>query len=406
VRPGIWKPWKNRAKWKAGHATGRHMKSLFELREGFARLFRKGGTRIEPRGKSRGTVVISYITWPFREGWDSLRGRGHTNAYEVVVMAEAFTNEGFRVEVTDWKDRGFILPDDCRVVVDLHANLGHWQSRIPKGCKRILHATGMHWLTANLSELERLRNLSERKGVDLLPRRQVEPTESAGIADGIVVLGNQATIDSYRFSGKPVTRVPISSAYEFSWPADRDEEKARTRFLWLGSYGMVHKGLDLVLEAFSRMPELGLTVCGRPEKEEDFYRLYQKELQNTPNIRLQGWVDMASEEFKDIACSHASVVYPSCSEGGAGSVIHCMHAGMLPVCTDGASVDLGDFGVRVQSGTVQHIMDACRLVASLPAAEVRPRARAAYEHVRTVHTRERFRENYRKFAERITEGIL
>ena len=35
---------------------------------------------------------------------------------------------------------------------------------------------------------------------------------------------------------------------------------------------MVHKGLDLVLEAFAGMPEYHLTVCGPVAKEKDFER--------------------------------------------------------------------------------------------------------------------------------------
>jgi glycosyltransferase involved in cell wall biosynthesis len=225
-------------------------------------------------------------------------------------------------------------------------------------------------------------------------------------ADHVVVLGNEFTRQTFLFGGKPVTRVPISSAYEFPWPERRDFELARKRFLWVGSYGMVHKGLDLALDAFAEMPDLELTVCGRPEKEDDFHRLYGTLLLKTPNIRLHGWLDMASPDFLEIARTHAAVIYPSSAEGGAGSVIHCMHAGILPICTTEASIDLQDFGIPVESATVAAVKKSCRSVADMPAGEVEARARRAYEHVRAVHTRERFRENYRAFAERITEGIL
>jgi hypothetical protein len=48
---------------------------------------------------------------------------------------------------------------------------------------------------------------------------------------------------------------------------------------------MVHKGLDLVLEAFADMPEYHLTVCGPIQKEQDFERAYYRELYQVPNIR-------------------------------------------------------------------------------------------------------------------------
>jgi len=361
---------------------------------------------LDPAGSARGSTVISYLGWPFREGWNSPKARGHTNAFEVVAMAEAYRDLGFRVEVTDWDNTGYVPPGDCRIAVDIHGNLERWRGSLPPACKRILHATGPHWLFWNHAELTRLQAVRDRHGIALRPRRQVEPSRGVESADEVVVLGNEFTRSSFLFGGKPVTRVPISSAYEFPWQDGRDWERARRKFLWVGSYGMVHKGLDLALDAFAALPDLELTVCGRPEKEDDFFRLYEKLLLKTPNIRLHGWLDMAAPDFAEIARTHAAVVYPSSAEGGAGSVIHCMHAGMLPVCTAEASIDLEDFGVPVESGTVEAVRHACRTVAEMPAAEVEARARGAYEHVKKAHTREQFRKNYRTFAERMAEGIL
>jgi len=361
--------------------------------------------RREPAGKPRGCVAISYIAWPFVEGFDSPKARGHTNAYEVTVMAEAWRETGFRVEIVDWDDVSYVPPADCRIAIDIHGNLECWEGVLPAECRRILHATGPHWLFWNHAELARLQSVQARKGIALKPRRQVEPSRGVEVADEVVVLGNDFTRQSFLFGGKPVTRVPISSAYEFSWPQGRDFDGAHKKFLWVGSYGMVHKGLDLALDAFAGMADLELTVCGRPEKEADFHHLYERQLLKTPNIHLHGWLDMAAPDFAEIARTHAAVIYPSSAEGGAGSVIHCMHAGMLPICTTEASIDLGDFGAAVESGTVEAVQKACRAVAEMPAGEVEGRARAAYEHARRVHTRERFRENYKKFAERMTQGI-
>ncbi|MCX6970114.1 MAG: glycosyltransferase [Verrucomicrobia bacterium] len=381
---------------------------LNKLQRAYSLVFPRKQTviRREPAGKPRGCVAISYITWPLVEGYESPKARGHTNAYEVIVMAEAFRDLGFRVEVVDWDNTDYHPPADCRIVVDIHSNLERWKESLPPGCKRILHATGPHWLLWNHAELSRLQGVRDRRGVALAPRRQVPPSRGVEAADHVVVLGNEFTRKTFLFGGKPVTRVPISSAYEFPWPERRDFELARRKFLWVGSYGMVHKGLDLALDAFAEMPNLELTVCGRPEKEEDFYRLYGDLLLKTPNIRLHGWLDMASPDFLEIARTHAAVIYPSSAEGGAGSVIHCMHAGILPICTTEASIDLQNFGVPVESATVTAVKKSCRSIADMPSAAVEVRARAAYDHVRNVHTRERFRENYRTFAERIAEGVV
>lgn len=366
---------------------------------------RHGTVVLEGHYMKRGTAVISYLTWPFLEGLDSPKVRGHTNAYEVREMAAAFVELGFRVEVTDWNNSSYRPPSDCRIAIDLHSNLERWSRLLPPTCKKVMHATGCHWKILNNGELLRLEGMKERKGVHLKPRRQVEPSNATESADMIVVLGNDYTMESYRFCGKPLVRVPISSAYEFPEITARDTEKAKKRFLWIGSYGMVHKGLDLVLDAFAEMPDMELTICGRPEKEDDFFRLFQRELKHTSNIRLHGWIDMSSPEFLEISRTHAAVVYPSSSEGGAGSVIHCMHAGMVPICTREASVDLGDFGVMIKEGSVQAVKEACRAFASMDPEEVELRARKSYEYVRQFHTRDQFAKNYRAFARELTKDL-
>lgn len=360
---------------------------------------------LKPDGTSRGVVSLSYITWPFSLGINAPRAMGHTNPFETITIAESFRKEGFEVQVVDYDNTDYVPPSNCRVAVDIHSNLERWHETLPADCVRVLHATGSHWLLWNHAELTRLRAIRDRKGIALEPRRHVLPSRGSEVANHISILGNQYTMDSFRFAGKPITRVPLSSAVEHDWLEGRDFEKTRRKFLWLGSYGMVHKGLDLVLDAFADMPELELTVCGRPEKEGDFYRLYRRELHDLPNIHHAGWMDMTSPAFVDIARNHASIIYPSAAEGGAGSVLHAMHAGMIPLTTWESSVDLGDFGLAIAKGDVESVKTAARQLAALPASEVEQRARASYDHVRSVHTRPLFAENYQRFARKVSEGL-
>lgn len=353
---------------------------------------------LSAKGECRGCVAISYITWPFREGLDSPLARGHTNGFEVLAMAQSWQNLGFRVEIVDWKNRQYQPPDDCLVAIDIDRNLERWSPLLSSCCMKIFHATGPTWIDVNRAELGRLQSIRERKGVTLQQRRYVQPFRAAEVADEIVVLGNAYTVSTFGPERKNVTRIPISSAYEFDWPGTREWASAKKKFLWISSYGMVWKGLDLVLDAFAGMPELQLTVCGRPEKEDDFFSLYRRELLETPNISLRGWMDMASADFADLRRSHGSVVHVPSSEGGAGNVIHCMHTGLLPVCNYESSIDLADFGVFVEQPSVEAVRLACRTVAAMTDEEIDRRARAAYDHVRKFHTRDEFQKNYQSYA--------
>lgn len=320
-------------------------------------------------------------------------------------MAEIFVAEGCRVDVVERNDPRVVPQLAYDVVVDIHRNLERWSPHLSASCLKVLHVTGAHWLTQNVAEMERLLALRERRGLSLQPRRQAPPVAAIEAADCATVLGNAFTLESFAFARKPLHRIPISSAYEFDWVNEKNWGAARKKFLWLGSFGMVHKGLDLVLEAFAGMPDLELTVCGRPEKEADFFGLYERELTGFANIHHAGWVDPDSEIFTHIRETHGAVVYPSCSEGGGGAVIHCLHAGMLPVVTRAASVDIGSFGVDIGAGTVEAVRNAVRLVSELAPHELEARSRAAWEHAREHHTRHHFRENYRAFVRDLLSGM-
>ena len=359
------------------------------------RFRREPVVRFDPAGKSRGTVAISYILEPFVAGADL---RGHTNAFECHEIAMAFRELGFGVEVVDYRNRTYTPPDDTRVAIDIHSNLERWHPGLPDGCRRVLHATGAHWLTWNTAECQRLLGVFERRGRCLAPRRTAEPSRAIEVCDSAAVIGNEWTLGTFAHAGKPLHRVLLSSAYTYDWDDRRDFESARRSFVWLGSFGMVHKGLDLALEAFARMPEYQLTVCGRPEKESDFFDTYRRELTELENIRHAGWTDLSSAGFEEIRRTHAGMIYPSSSEGCAGSIVHCVHAGLIPVVTRETGFDIGTFGFRVEEGSVDAVCGAVRAFAETPARVLRDRARAGWEFVRETHNRERFAREYRAYA--------
>lgn len=59
---------------------------------------------------------------------------------------------------------------------------------------------------------------------------------------------------------------------------------------------------------------------------------------------LQKWFRIASDpEFAALTRRCAAVVYPSCSERTAGSVITCLHAGLILIVSKESGVDTEDF---------------------------------------------------------------
>jgi hypothetical protein len=80
-----------------------------------------------------------------------------------------------------------------------------------------------------------------------------------------------------------------------------------------------------------------------------------------------------------------------------------MHAGMVPICTKEASVDLENFGIRINNRSVDDVRAACKKFSTLPSEEVQMRARESHKYVNRVHTREQFSKYYEEFAKKILD---
>jgi glycosyltransferase involved in cell wall biosynthesis len=374
-----------------------------ELRKWHRRLARVDEriVTLEPEGEAKGDVLVSYIldALLLREGEPI--PHSHTNFWESLQIARTFVDLGYRVDVVSWTNLRFSPRKPYRAVVDVRLNLERWAPVLPRACVKILHIESAHGSFNNAAQLKRLRELEERRGIRLRPRRLVDPNHAIESADCATSLGNEFTHDTYRFAGKPIYPIPISSPVTYP-QLERSIEDCRRRFLWFGSGGLVHKGLDLVLDAFADMPEYHLTVCGAIQQEQDFERAYYRELYRLPNIHTHGWIDVASREFLDLCGRTLALIYPSCSEGGGGGVLTCMQAGLIPIVSRETSVPIDDrYGILLADCRVSTLQAAVRRVAALDAASAREMSTNARAYAREHHTRERFAAEYRKAAEEI-----
>jgi glycosyltransferase involved in cell wall biosynthesis len=374
---------------RASRAASRRFEAIVERRSRVVRL--------APNGPALGRVALFYVIDPWL--YPEQRERHyHTNRWECATMVETFLEAGMAVDVVDYEARSYRPPPDCTIAIDTEHSFGLFHAQLPAGCRKIYHAPTSHWLHWNQAELRRLDAIRNRRGVALRPRRQLPPNPGIELADLGTYVGNRFTAETYAFAGKPMHRIPISTVTrEDAFPI-RDIDRIRRRFLWFGSVGLAHKGLDLALEAFARMPDLELTVAGAVSLDQDFVAAYDRELRQTPNIRNLDWIDVTAPSFHQLMREHIGVVYPSCAEGGAGSVICCMHSGVLPVVTYEASIDTGDFGLLTGGDSVDDVVAGVRTLSTLPTVALEARSRACWEHVRRVHTRENFRATFRRFA--------
>lgn len=348
---------------------------------------------LRPEGISRGRVLFSYIIDAFLLPQGTPIPKSHTNFWQSWKMAQTFVQLGYEVDVIHWTNHRFIPNENYDILVDVRRNLERLAPLVNSDCIKIFHIDTAHMLFHNAAEANRLLALQKRRGVTLNPRRFEMPNQGIEHADYGTATGNDFVLDTFAYAKKKIFKVPSPCGISMDWPR-RDWSQCRKKFLWFSSSGLVHKGLDLALEAFREMPEYALTVCAPVEREKAFLRAYYRELYETSNIQTIGWVDIESEKFRNIATSCGAVLHLSCSEGGAPSVKTCMHAGLVPIVSYESGIDVHDYGYTLNDCSIDKIQLVVRDVGELSPDDIEKKSRAAWEYARQHYTRESFAIEY------------
>lgn len=354
--------------------------------------------RLRPKGATRGAVLISYTTLPYLDKRPEVLS-AHTNRWECMQMAREFLNHGYAVDIIDSTDTRFVPKKKYAYFVDIGTNMERVASYLNTDCIKIFFNTHSHWRFQNEAERIRLLDIKKRRGIELPPVRELKPERAIELCDVAASVGNEYTVSTYAYTGKPITLIPLSTTHTYPSPDQKNFGKIRKNFIWFGGAGLAHKGLDLVLEAFASMPEYHLTVCGKVSPNDPFVRVYAHELYELPNIKTLGWIDPGSQRFKDVCEKSLGIIYPSCAEGCAGSVVLCMHAGLIPIVSRETGVDVTPFGIQLEKSTVETISHAVQELANVPASVLRERAIASWEYARNHHTREKFASAFRDFVD-------
>jgi len=288
-------------------------------------------------------ALLSYIVAPFRK--ESL---AHTNGFEATTWAKILNKYGYQVDIIQYN----AFPKKLDITqYDLLCGFGDafevFFHTPDAKAKTIMYATGMHICHQNNLTLKRVKDVYLKKGVWLgSSSRYIEKSWifHSAFTDATVVLGNEVCMDSYKKYIDNVHRLnaPFFNVLDYDYIIDHKADNCQNHFLWFGSSGVIHRGLDLLLDYFSGRNDIVLHICGNVKQEEAFSKAYHRELFHTKNIVYHGFVNIASDKFETILQQCGFVIYPSCSEGGSPSVLTCVgNGGLIPVITKETTVNTG-----------------------------------------------------------------
>jgi glycosyltransferase involved in cell wall biosynthesis len=345
-------------------------------------------------------ALVSYITDSFRNKINL----SHTNLFESMEIGKAINEAGFNVDIADYDYEGIIDYSRYDLIFGFGEPLINSFYKRGKKIITVYYGTGMHINTQNNNTLNRVTEVFNKTGVWLPGSgRIVDKSWSIQtmLVDAMILLGNEEVTKTYShyFKGKiyniPASIYKITNYEEII--ASKDFNNAKTHFLWFGSSGMIHKGLDLLLEIFSKREDIHLHICGPLEGEPEFKQTYNNELLKTINIHYHGFVSLNSSLFKELLQKCAFVVFPSCSEGGSPSVLNvCGNGGLIPLLSKEASIDTGDFGFVFDKINIESIQFTVNQALHLTDKEIKERSIKCYEVISKKHSQTNYASELRK----------
>ncbi len=350
-------------------------------------------------------ALISYITYPFLIPQNSPELLRHQQTLCAIEMVRVLNSLGYLVDVIDFRNIHFIPKTDYDLFIGHGGvNFEYISRQLIEKAVKIYFSTGIYWKEWNIREARRLNEFTIRRGYLLPPDRGIKESEEFAnqSADGIICLGNQAAVETYQNFQN------VICIHNFVFPGtkalleDKDFESGRRHFLFFSGPGNIHKGLDVLLEAFAGS-EFHLHIC--QHIDERFAVVYHQELTGSLNIHVYGSINLRSPEFERLTSLCNFTITATCAEGQPGAVLECMACGLIPILPEGANIDLDNFGIPLQDCRIGTIRSAIAQAASLSAGECRQRSLFTAEAVQQSYSQEGFRRSFSSAAQEIIAKV-
>lgn len=130
----------------------------------------------------------------------------------------------------------------------------------------------------------------------------------------------------------------------------------RCKILWVGSKGILHKGLHIACE-FAKKLNLVLVVVGISRDEKPFAEFI---LNNSGcHYELHGYVSIPSSNWDKITNDLSFVLGVSISEGMSTSILTCIKTGLYPITVDRCGINFGPvISFKPRENLVERLINA------------------------------------------------
>lgn len=314
---------------------------------------------------SQKRVLICYLTEAFHGVPNQLCG--HPKHFQQMQITNYFISKGYAVDVCNYVDVNSIL--SLNVVYDVIVGQGisydKAVDRFP-GCCSILFLTENNPEVVEKNYKTRIEYFQQRHPTlnykQSIARKGVFTTRSLELSDAIIAFNSTYSAKSLTRYCKSVYPIAVNTIANNSSSISSSEiVKNKYNFVWLGSVGFIHKGLDILLDVFKEIPYCTLNVYGVPKSELSLWNKLKGD-----NTFLHPNIDVTSEKFiEEVVRKNTFVISASCSEGIQTGVATCMRSGLIPIVTKDCGYDEHESTFMLEDFKIEYIIEKLKQITSL-----------------------------------------
>lgn len=226
------------------------------------------------------------------------------------------------------------------------------------------------------------------------------------LADFAIIMNSEYNTNSMRHYFEYVYTINSNALFNTSYIFDKaflkdSIEQTKYNFLWFGSVGLIHKGVDVLIDAFKDMPNFSI----------DFYGLDSRERVLFDKLKVQNTIDCGRVNVQDIAFvekivnKHCFIIFPSCSEGMSTAVATCMAHGLIPILTKESGFNSCECILELKGWRIEDIKDALKEATSLRNEDILTLRENCYRYARTNFSLENFTNTFREIMKSMANMI-
>ncbi|NTV18914.1 MAG: glycosyltransferase family 4 protein [Bacteroidales bacterium] len=315
-------------------------------------------------------------------------------------IVNAFSEDGYEIDIIDCLDvkaLGIVQNKRYDLIFGFGETFYQLTSK-QKEAVSILYMTESHPEFSYMEERKRLDYFYERHGRRLKMNRSGKYYKLNHLQkkyDYLVTMSDNKWF-GHQYSN-PYFIFPtglINPGFEFR---KMDHSVSRKQFIWLGSTGAVHKGLDLLLDVFKNHDDILLHVCGLHKDERAKLRIPRRK-----SIIEHGHINIFSDKFLNLVDLCSFIILPSCSEGFSTAITTGMLHGLIPVVMKDTGFNkLGEAGVFLEDYRIDYLDIKLTELSHYDPERLTALSKKAYDFAVTNFTLPVFSERFKSILKEI-----